>query len=103
MMVELAFPAAICRATDRAVLMGIANPAADCCCSPLLTLCAAVSMPMTWLAELDSGPPESPGWMSALVWIMPCSVSLLAVPPWSEAVMVRFRPVTCPAAGTTAP
>ena len=64
---ELAWPPAICRATDSAVLIGIANPA-DACWS--LASLPAVSMPMT-PPELASGPPESPGMMSALVWIIP--------------------------------
>ena len=92
-MAELAWPSAIWRATDRAVLIGMAKPATDCCWVKL-TLLPAVSMPMTWPAELTSGPPESPATMFALVWIIPCSVSDLTVPPWSLAVMVWLSPVT---------
>jgi len=59
-------------------------------------------MPMTWPAELASGPPESPETMSALVWIMLWRVSWVTEPPWSPAVMVWFSAVTWPAAGTMA-
>ena len=36
--------------------------------------------------------------MSALAWIMPCSVSELVEPASSLAVTVWFRAITCPAA-----
>lgn len=54
-------------------------------------------MPITWPWELTSAPPESPGWMSALVWISPVSCSLTPDPS-SEAVMDWFRSVTVPLA-----
>ena len=62
-MVELAWPSAICRATDNAVLIGIAKPVDACWVFPSLP---AVPIPIT-PAELASGPPESPGTMSAFV------------------------------------
>ena len=36
---------------------------------------AAVFTPTIWPWLLTSGPPESPGWMSALVWISPVRCS----------------------------
>ena len=63
-----------------AVLIGMAYPAADCC-PGVVTSLPAVSIPMTWPAAFASGPPESPATMSALVWIIPCSVSEVTVPP----------------------
>src|ERR1051326_8873671 len=58
---------------------------------------AAVLMPMTWPWVLASAPPESPGWMFALVSIIPARCSELP-PPSSLAVMAWFSPVTFPAA-----
>ncbi len=52
-----------------ALLIGIAKPAAW----PLVL--AAVSMPMTSSAELNSGPPESPDWIGASVTMTPLSFS----------------------------
>ena len=57
----------------------------------------AVFIPTTrpWLST--SGPPESPGWMSASVWSRPDKRSL--VPPNSSlAVIVWLRPVIEPSA-----
>ena len=59
-------------------------------------------MPMT-PAELASGPPESPGTMSALVWIIPFRVSEAVEPPSSLAVMVWFSAVTWPGAVVMVP
>ncbi len=98
-MVELAWRAAIWLTTERAVLIGMAKPAADCCWVKLTSL-PAVSMPMTCPAALTSGPPESPDTMPAFVWSIPCRVSDLTVPPWSVAVMVSWSPVIWPLAGT---
>ena len=58
---------------------------------------AAVSIPITWPSASASGPPESPGRMSALVCSMPCRVS---VRPelWSLATMVRSRLLITPGA-----
>jgi hypothetical protein len=58
---------------------------------------AAVSIPMTRPAASASGPPESPGLMSALVWSMPCRTS---VRPelLSLATMVRPRLLITPGA-----
>src|SRR6185369_11144538 len=95
----LALPAAISLATDRAVLTGMAKPAAACW-SEKRTFWPAVSMPMTWPAALTSGPPESPDTMPASVWNIPCSVSEVTVPPWSLAVMVLSTPVMRPGAET---
>ena len=92
MTAELAWPPAICRATDSAMLIGIANPVDACWSFPSLP---AVSMPIT-PAELASGPPESPGTMSAFVWIIPCSVSAAIDPPPSLAVMVWPSALTWP-------
>ncbi len=58
---------------------------------------AAVSMPTTSPLVLTRGPPESPGWMPALVSISPLSCSALPADS-SEAVMVRPVPVTLPVA-----
>ena len=66
-------------------------------------LSPAVSTPMTCPVEVLSGPPESPGTMPALIWIMPCKVSVLSAAASSEAVMVLSSPVTCPPAGMMAP
>ena len=98
---EVVRPAAIWWATESAVSIGMAKPAADCWPGKL-TLLPAVFMPMTWPAELASAPPESPETMSALVSIIPCRVSEVIVPPWSPAVMVWFSAVTWPVAGTMA-
>src|ERR1700730_9295850 len=57
---------------------------------------AAVSMPMTWPAALTRGPPESPGWMGAFIWMSPVRVSALA-PPGSLAVIVWLTASTVPA------
>ncbi len=56
---------------------------------------AAVSMPTTLPVALTRGPPESPGWMLASVWMRPVSCSALA-PPSSLAVIVWLRAVTLP-------
>ena len=58
---------------------------------------AAVFMPTTSPEVLSSGPPESPGWMPALVWIRPCSCSALPASS-SDAVMVLPVAVTLPVA-----
>ena len=55
-----------------------------------------MSIPMTWPAELTSGPPESPGWIGALVWISPVSCSELLAEPSSLAVMDWLSDVTLP-------
>ena len=79
--VELACPAAIWLVIEIAWLIGIAKPAvASDWSGAKPELLAAVSMPMTWADELTSGPPESPSWIGALVWIMPCSVSSVLAP-----------------------
>ena len=58
---------------------------------------AAVSIPITRPSAPASGPPESPGRMSALVCIMPCSVSFRPE-LWSVATMVRSRLLITPGA-----
>ena len=70
----------ICVAIAIAVLIGTAKPWVVPSSSNELALEPAVSMPMTWPAPLTSGPPESPGWMSALVWIRPVSCSEVPEP-----------------------
>ncbi len=52
-------------------------------------------MPMTAPLLLTSGPPESPGWIGALIWSSPLTVSTSA-PLWSLAVMVWLRALTLP-------
>jgi len=54
-------------------------------------------MPITLPAALASGPPESPGWIAALVCSMPCSVSVVPL-PWSPAVIVRLTALMMPGA-----
>jgi len=53
-----------------------------------------VIMPTTWLAELTSGPPESPGLMGASVWMRPLSCSdevpSVVVIDWSSATTVPW-------------
>ena len=84
-------------------LIGMANAwVAGCCdCVPNavveMLLEAAVFMPTTSPWVLTSGPPESPGWMPALVWIRPWSRSALPADS-SEAVMVLPVAVTLPVA-----
>ena len=58
---------------------------------------AAVSIPMTRPLASASGPPESPGLMSALVWNIPCRVSV-SPELWSLATMVRPRLLITPGA-----
>src|ERR1700733_9048388 len=76
--VDEADPASIVRAMERAVLIGMENPwfPEDW---PLVwnenPAEAAVSSPSTSPEVSTSGPPESPGWMSALDWIKPLSCS----------------------------
>ena len=54
-------------------------------------------MPMTWADEFTSEPPESPGWMSALVSMRPVRFSEL--PPLSSlAVIDWLRATTDPPA-----
>ena len=79
------------------MLIGIANPV-EACWS--LASLPAVSMPMT-PAELASGPPESPGTMSALVWIIPFRFSEAVEPPSSLAVMLWSSAVTWPGSALT--
>ena len=68
-------PAMICRAMDMAWLMGMAKPSVPAWnWNPLD---AAVSMPMTTPSALTSGPPESPGFNEASVWMSPVSCSVL--------------------------
>src|SRR6478735_625463 len=65
---ELACPAATCFSIDRAFPIGMAyESAAD----ETKRDDVAVSMPMTFPAELTSGPPESPGCSLAFVSIRP--------------------------------
>src|SRR4051794_25234377 len=95
--VALDCPAAICRAIRSAALIGIAYPAVavppfgDC------VVVAAVFIPMTSPAALASGPPESPSWIRALVWMVPRNVSDVPVEE-SCGRIVRLSAVTCPAA-----
>src|SRR5260370_40746922 len=56
---------------------------------------AAVSMPTTRPDVSTRGPPESPGWIGALISMSPLRVSALP-PPWSLAVIVWLRVVTPP-------
>ena len=58
---------------------------------------AAVFMPMTTPRIVTSGPPESPGWIGALVWMSPESCSDVPL-DWSDAVIDWFRAVMVPAA-----
>ena len=93
LIVELALPSTIWWAMLSARSIGIAKPVVVWL--PTLPVDAAVSMPMTLPFTVDSGPPESPSTMSALVCSMSCSVSL---PPRSSlAVMVWSRLVMSPA------
>ncbi len=64
---------------------------------PLLPLEPAVSTPITSPDAFASGPPESPAWMFASVWIRPVRFSG-SCPLWSVAVIDWFSPVTVPAA-----
>ena len=59
-------------------------------------------MPMTWPEVLTSEPPESPGWMPALVSIRPVRFSELP-PPSSLAVIDWFRAVIDPPAALGVP
>ena len=51
--------------------MGIAKASTAPVCSHRRPPLAAVSIPITWFELLRSGPPESPGWMAAFIWIIP--------------------------------
>ena len=90
------WPASICLATAIAPLIGMANPLP----APFWNwnpADPAVSIPITWPLSFTSGPPESPGWMSALVSMRPVRFS--EVPsPWSLAVMDWPRATTLPPA-----
>ena len=109
---ELACPARIWFTTESAVLVGTAKPTAE---APLrVLLCPAVVIPMTWPAELTSGPPESPGAMVALLSIMPVRCSGAAPPAavidWSRATIsplltlgVPPTPPALPIAATASP
>ena len=92
-------PAMICLAMVSARLIGMAKPTL-CWLAGLPLVLAAVSMPMTLPVVLASGPPESPGMMSAFVWSMPVSFSGDAPLPSSLAEIDWFRPVIVP--GTVA-
>ncbi len=75
----------ICLAMETAWLMGMANPSV----APAWNwkpLEAAVSMPITTPCAVTSGPPESPGFSAASVWMRPVSCSEL-LPEASLAVM----------------
>ncbi len=74
--VDEPWPATISLPTATASLIGIAKPEPV---SPLKLKPPepAVSMPITWPLASTSGPPESPGWMPAFVWIRPVSCSVV--------------------------
>ena len=55
-----------------------------------------MSIPTTCPAELTSGPPESPGSIGALDWIIPVSCSELVDDPSSLAVMDWLSATTLP-------
>ncbi len=59
-------------------------------------------MPMTRPSLLTSGPPESPGWIGALVWIIPVRISGFW-PVSSAAVICCPSAVTVPVATAGAP
>ena len=69
---------------------------------PLLLEPPAESTPITCPEALTSGPPESPGWMAALVWIMPVSCSELPDVS-SPAVICWFRATSEPPAALGVP
>jgi len=56
---------------------------------------AAVSIPMTLAELLTSGPPESPGWIGAFVWMSPDRLSALS-PLSLPTVIDWFRAWTTP-------
>src|ERR1035438_3619367 len=60
LMVALPWPAMMVLAIDSALLIGMAKPTL-CWLPPRLPVAAAVFMPITFPAVLDSGPPEGPG------------------------------------------
>ena len=61
-----------------------------------------MSTPITTPAESASGPPESPGWILAVVWSMLWSVSVKPEAP-SAAWIVRPVPLITPGASTGGP
>ena len=92
-------PDRIWPAMAMASLIGIAKP----CPRPRWKFSdAAVFRPITWLAALTVGPPESPGRMAASTWISPTSVSLLPVSA-SLADTVWFSAATRPSTALGAP
>ena len=102
--VALRWPAAICLAITRALLMGMAKPSVppDDPNWPDVEVFAAVIMPMTWPASLVSAPPESPCWIGALV----CSMwfrSSVVLEPWSLAWIERLSALMMPAASLAPP
>jgi hypothetical protein len=70
-------------------------------CPPDLEF-AAVTIPITWPAPSASAPPESPGWIWALVCSMWFRNSVLSDPA-SVAWMDLSSPLMVPAAGVTPP
>ena len=99
--VELACPAAICRAMVRAVSIGMAKPVVPLGCPPEPDF-AAVTIPITRPALSASAPPESPCCISALI----CSMwfrSSVVPDPSSLARMERSSALMSPAAGVTLP
>ncbi len=96
-------PDSICLAMLIARLIGTAKAwvvtAAEVVVPDLL---AAVLMPTTSPLRFSSGPPESPGWMLALVWSTPTRRSDVPVPS-SLAVIDEARPVTLPVATDGSP
>ena len=85
---SLAFPDVIWCAIASAELIGMEKPCVALLDEPENSKFdeAAVFIPMTTPRIVTSGPPESPGWIGALVWMSPesCSDVLL---DWSDAVI----------------
>ena len=113
---SVSLPDRIWLTTSIALLIGIANAVVLPDWPKKSSLCAAaVFIPTTLPSVFTSGPPESPGWIGADIWIMPCRVSELPVPSspavtfWSSAVTEPWvaaetpRPPALPMATTLSP
>jgi len=105
--VAVGLPAAICRAMDRALLMGMAKPRVPPEPEPVPAprgppVLAAVIMPMTWPALLARAPPESPCWIRALVCSM-CLRFSVVLDPSSLAWIERSSALMMPTAGLAPP
>ena len=81
------FPLSIWSPMDFTVAIGMANPCVVSCAKAKCEL-PAVSMPITCPAASTNGPPESPAWIGASVWIIPIRCSTL--PESSSAAVIDW-------------